>query len=405
MPEADSVTSFSAADSMLGYFYQVRVALFVALKQLRNDEQFFVGLETVDDIAIAGESGSPVEILQIKHHRSRTGDLSDLSSDLWKTLRVWSEGIHQGTIGNNCLCILMTTGSAPNGSAASLLKNIGRNPVQAWQLLCLAMQRSTSTALEPAFTAFRALGESRQKALLASIFIQDASPDISKINELIRQEIYHAVRPEQLSPFLERLEGWWYRRAVMCLSTNPPSTMNSMEIQGQIAHIRDQFGPDSLPIDEDLLTATMTAGPPYTDMVFVKQLETIPAPRHIVNAIRDYYRAFTQRSRWMKHQLILPQDLAIYETQLKEAWERRFIQMCDVLGDEPGEEAIRKEALLILAWCEDHSHVPIRRNCTERFVAVGTYHMLADGLHVGWHPQFKERLTHLLQSPQPGAAL
>lgn len=404
MPESESVTSFSAADAMLGYFYQVRVALYVALKQLRNDEPFAIGLETVDDIAIAGETGSPVEILQVKHHRSRTGDLSDLSTDLWKTLRVWSEGIQQGTIGNNCLCILMTTGLAPNGSAAFHLKNLDRDPDQAWRMLCLAMQRSTSVSLAPAFAAFNALGEIRQRALVACVYIQDASPDISEIGELIRQEIYHVVRPEQLPPFLERLEGWWYRRAVTCLSTDPPSATSSLEIQRRIDHFRDQFGPDSLPIDEDLLTATMTAGPPYTDMLFVKQLETIPAPRHIVNAIRDYYRAFTQRSRWMKHQLILPQDLAAYETQLKEAWERRFIQMSDVLGDQPSDAVVRQEALRILAWCEDHPHLPIRRNCTERFVAVGTYHMLADELHVGWHPQFKERLAHLLQSPQPGVA-
>ena len=390
---------------MVGYFYQVRVALLVALKRLRTDEQFLIGLETIDDIAITGESGSPIQILQIKHHRSRTGDLSDLSPDLWKTLRVWSEGIREGAIENNCLCMLMTTGTAPVESAAYYLKNEKRNPERAWELLCLAMQRSTSSSLEPSFTAFQFLGAKRQKELLENIYIQDANPDITNIEPLLRQEIYLAVRPEQQSPFLERLEGWWYQKAVACLSANPPSTISNLDIQLKINQLRDQFGPDSLPIDEDLFSQTITEGPPYTDMLFVEQLKVIPAHRHIVHAIKDYYRAFTQRSRWMKDQLIFPQDLDMYETKLREAWDLRFIQMRDKLGDEPSDEFMRQEALEILNWCETHSHVPIRRNCNERFVAVGTYHILANNLHVGWHHQFKERLVHLLECPQPDASV
>lgn len=404
MPDPESATSFSAADSMLGYFYQARVALYVALRQLRSDEPFAIGIETIDDIALVGETGSAIEILQVKHHRSRTGDLSDLSTDLWKTLRVWSEGLQGNTIAENCVCVLMTTASAPAGSAASYLKNLGRNPDAAWRILSLAMGRSDSTALAPAFTAYRSLGEVRQKALLERIYIQDGSPDISEIGEQLRQELYYVVRAEHLPPFLERLEGWWYQKAVSCLAARPPIPLSGAEVKSRVDHLRDQFGPESLPIDEDLLAATITAGPPYTDKVFVKQIEAIPAPRHIIIAIRDYYRAFTQRSRWMKHQLILPQDLTAYETQLREAWERRFIQMEDALGDQPTPETVRQEALRILAWCEDHAHPPIRRNCTERFVAVGTYHMLADDLQVGWHPQFKERLSHLLQPPSPGGS-
>jgi|GEM_PF-4079214 len=59
MPESESVTSFSAADSMLGYLYQVRVALHVALRQLRTDELFTIGIETIDDIAIARICSKP----------------------------------------------------------------------------------------------------------------------------------------------------------------------------------------------------------------------------------------------------------------------------------------------------------------------------------------------------------
>ena len=45
-----SINKFSAAASALGYLYQVRYALFEALRRLRNDLEFSVSLETIDDV-------------------------------------------------------------------------------------------------------------------------------------------------------------------------------------------------------------------------------------------------------------------------------------------------------------------------------------------------------------------
>ena len=78
---------FTAAASALGYFYQVRYAL-VVLLQPQNPEST-ISIEKFDDIAFE-QDGEPVELLQTKHHVTRTGSLTDSSSDLWKTLRVWA---------------------------------------------------------------------------------------------------------------------------------------------------------------------------------------------------------------------------------------------------------------------------------------------------------------------------
>jgi hypothetical protein len=43
-------TSFSAADSALGYLYQVRIALLWALRRFKTDNDFVVSLETLDDV-------------------------------------------------------------------------------------------------------------------------------------------------------------------------------------------------------------------------------------------------------------------------------------------------------------------------------------------------------------------
>jgi len=44
---------FSAADSALGYLYQVRTALLWALRRLKVGSEFLVSLETLDDVTLA----------------------------------------------------------------------------------------------------------------------------------------------------------------------------------------------------------------------------------------------------------------------------------------------------------------------------------------------------------------
>jgi len=70
MPQkTSSIGQFSAADSALGYLYQVQVALLWSLRRLRTGEDIAVSLETLDDVAFES-AGRPDELLQTKHHQS-----------------------------------------------------------------------------------------------------------------------------------------------------------------------------------------------------------------------------------------------------------------------------------------------------------------------------------------------
>ena len=114
---------FDATPSALGYIYQVRYALLLALKKISevNDpDDCFISIEKLDDIAFE-EKGDPVELLQAKYHGS-PGNLTDRSADLWKTVRVWSEMIvNKKTAFEEATFTLLTTESAMPGSIASNL--------------------------------------------------------------------------------------------------------------------------------------------------------------------------------------------------------------------------------------------------------------------------------------------
>src|SRR4051812_49201830 len=91
-----SVSTFSAAPSMLGYLYQVRVALLWAIRQSKVGD-FMVSLEVLDDVSFE-RNGEAIAVLQTKHAVKATSGLSDLSPELWKTLRVWAVGHSSGEV-------------------------------------------------------------------------------------------------------------------------------------------------------------------------------------------------------------------------------------------------------------------------------------------------------------------
>src|SRR5579875_1925009 len=115
---------FGASSSTLGYLYQCRYSLVLLLERARTRPESELSIERFDDISFE-EGGQPTEQIQTKHHIGRTGDLSDASTDLWKTIRVWAEGLRSSRLLlPDTSLLLVTTAMAPDGSAASKLRPV-----------------------------------------------------------------------------------------------------------------------------------------------------------------------------------------------------------------------------------------------------------------------------------------
>ena len=91
---SESQAVHSAAPSAAGYLYQARLALVEALRYVYVQSGIEIAVEKLDDVSFE-QDGSALELLQTKHHLRRSGNLTDFSVDLWKTLRVWA-GRRQG---------------------------------------------------------------------------------------------------------------------------------------------------------------------------------------------------------------------------------------------------------------------------------------------------------------------
>ncbi len=393
-------TIFSASDSLIGYLYQMRVALLWSLQRLPTGTDFVVSVETLDDVTFETKGGTPQELVQTKHHRSREATLTNASTDLWKSLRIWFEAADVGQVIGGTSLHLLTTALAPEGSVASRLKRENRDVAGALSALETTAQSSKNKDNEAAYGAFLKATPMRRRALLEAIVVIDGAPTMASTDKDLHAAVFSAVERKHLESFLERLEGWWIRRVLRQLAT-PGDRILAEEIEAQMADLREQFKQASLPIDDDLLDfalddATHAA---HANSTFVRQIELIKASKQrVAAAIRDYYRAFEQRSRWLREDLVYVGEIHHYERRLIEAWELVFLAVQDEIGEAATAEAKDRAARDVLRWAEQ-SVIPIRPRVTEPFVTRGSLHMLADEQRVGWHPEFRDRLTELLAAP------
>ena len=388
---------FSANASALGYFYQARYALLILLSADIGAE---ISLERFDDIAFEQE-GTPTQLLQTKHQVGNTGSLTNASTDLWKTLRVWSTAVASNTINpNDTILTLITTGRAPEGSAASCLRPAkvgGRDSDFAVTTLRETARTSISKTNKPAYEAFLALTEIRQKALIASVQVLDAAPNISDARDQILKRLRVSTKPQFLELVYERIEGWWFEKVVQHLSDGNSKAIRYGELLNKINDLQEEYFEDNLPIEFFAAIAPDENELSANQRTFIHQLRLVAVgePR-IRRAINDYYRAFEQRSKWVREDLLGVGELEKYEDRLVDEWARLHEIMKENLAAGVTEEQLQNEGRRLFNHFDTRKEIHIRPRCTEPYVMRGSYHMLANKLHVGWHAYFLERLSHLL---------
>ncbi|MEO2090252.1 MAG: ABC-three component system protein [Gemmataceae bacterium] len=388
---------FTAGASATGYLYQCRYALRLLLERLNlNDMGAELSVEKFDDISF-DHNNAPVEMIQTKHRHNAAPDLTDSSPDLWKTIRVWAEGLKAGRFNlPQTSLVIVTTATCAAGSAAEYLRHgNGRDAKKALKLIIAARKGMAGATLEPARKAFAALNRAEQLLLVNAITVVDASPDINATTSAIRTALGRPVHSDHMAAFIERLEGWWLGQLIVRLSGAVDAPVTATQLDAHIDELRETFRLDALPIDYASGPPPDVGFPIDDSSRFVRQLALIGLLRQrLTQAITDYQRAYAQRSRWLRDNLLMAKQLDAYDDQLVGDWLWRFQTMEQDTDGVTETTALERtgrsmyEALLATPRT-------IRTNCTEAYVGRGSYHCLADlpRPRVGWHRDYLTRIT------------
>ncbi len=382
---------FSAAPQALGYLFQtIRYSLYVMMVNL-DRRDCHLRMEKFDDIEIV-EGATPRDSIQVKQTAT---NLTNRSTDFWKTIRVWSDNLQTGKLHlPGTILTIATTAKAPENSIPSLLRPSSCQPALALKLM-LAETENPTDSLSTEFAAFRSLSSKQQKLLVDSIEIHDLIPDIENVDEKTKA-LFHAVHPENRDLVYDRLQGWWVNQVVSHLRSNSETELRVSSVQTKLAEIND--GIKSRTLQDPFLDETLPINYDWDKRTFVLQLRLIDLnPQLRKMAIRDYYHA-TRLRNWLVDEVHV-EELTTYNEKLKEEWKYCF------LGNEVPEDMVSNEVAkqeigrTIYNQVIRNINIPIHRDLTDIQITRGSYHILADmrdNLEVGWHPNFKEAILNLL---------
>lgn len=388
-----------ASEQMLGYLYQVRYALALLLENDNSDCQ--ISIEKFDDVAFSKDD-IPIQLIQLKHHIQHQGNLADASTDMWRTIKVWLDAISETPdILDGTNFLIITTATAPIDSAAFLLKkDSNRNPDTAYEKLKTVCFSSVNQAHQRYYDAFREAGEDTVKQLIRQIYIIDRASNIIDVEKDILKHIRYSCIPKHQKMIYERLEGWWFKKAIDALCCDTPVFVNQNQVRSFIVSVSQEYADDNLPIDildiDDLQEDNFSAN----EKIFHEQLKLICLGNHRMQlALRDYYRAFRQRASWVRNDLLYVNELGQYEQRLIDEWEHAFAAMEETLSEtnHATEREKAKEGRQLFSEIEKRD-IRIRPKCQEAFIMRGSYHSLANQLKIGWHVDFFDRLKQLLNT-------
>lgn len=396
------LSDFSAAPHALGYLYQCRYALLLMLDRGRNDLDCQLSIEKFDDVAFE-KSGSPTELIQLKHHLKASGNLTDSSPDLWKTLNVWCAGIDSGEIiPEKTMLFIITTEICPSDGIVAHLGPAslgGRDPDTALKLLEEAAPKTTSKKCEPGVQAFLNLAQSQRERLVKAIHVLTGSLQAPDLRQKIEEVLHYCTSSSFLSSFVDRVEGWWFSQVILRLSGRELSSIKHVSVELQMDDLRSQFQRDSLPIDYlDALP-----DPNYLQdaqqRLFVQQLQMIRIANPLITrAIRDFYRAYLQRARWLGEGFLQAGEWDKYELSIKDEWELAL----ELLKQQHNLDLLDESACSFVGQTlySQLMALPnppkIRDRCNEPYVLRGALHELADRVQIGWHPNFLAKLQNIV---------
>jgi len=389
-------SSFSAAEQGLGYIFQPRFAL---LKMLELPESTSILIEKNDDLEFIADGGA--RSLGSLKHKTPGDTLTDLSTDFWKSVRIWLKYyLNNGRIASDAQFLLFTTATVSADSFLAEFRDQPTDPNARASAAQTALAKSTSKTIGVVRTELEQLDEEERAEFYSRITILDETLRITDIPNQINQRL-RTVRRDVREGLFQRLEGWWNDQIIKMLSGERQDPIYGYEISDKLSALAEEYRSDNLPITFRNRLPDGEIDVANDPRLFVEQLRFlgITAAR-IQNAIIDYYRAFEQRSSWARENLLVSGEIEEYEDRLVDEWVRYREIMFESLRDGSEDEAALQAGRELYRWAEMEAlGIRIRERVSEPYVVRGAFHILANERptpRVYWHPRFLARLGQLL---------
>lgn len=394
---ATKTDKYAAGEQGLGYVYQIRFALAHLMKQ---DEGHSLLIEADDDVELRDIEGRKT-LISLKHKQAGE-TVGTLSTDFWKSVRIWLDRyVRDGKLAcEHSYCMATTARVGPGSMLKYFQEGAAPKPADFAAQLIAELAGSKADLSAQVNATLASLSADEQRDFFDRIVIADSSLRIKELDSAF-EPLMRPVAQRFRVDVRERMEGWWLSQAIEVIQGDRPPVTGA-EVWEKFASINSEYYDERLPITFDDEYPPEGVYPLTDPRQFVQQLRAIGMPADSLElAILDFYRAFSQRAHWARVNVLVGGEMKKFERRLVEEWKRAKAWV--KVGETDSEEQLQEAGRRLYDWAENQSRgIQIRKQVTEDFIRRGSLHILADEKpepRVHWHPKFLENLKAALKVP------
>jgi len=394
---ATKTDKYAAGEQGLGYVYQIRFALAHLMKQ---DEGQSLLIEADDDVELRDIEGRKT-LISLKHKQAGE-TVGTLSTDFWKSVRIWLDRyVRDGKLAcEHSYCMATTARVGPGSMLKYFQEGSAPKPADFAAQLIAELEGSKADLSAQVNATLALLSGDEQRDFFERIVIADSSLRIKELDSAF-EPLMRSVAQKFRVDVRERMEGWWLSQAIDVIQGDR-DPITGAEVWAKFANINSEHYDERLPITFEDEYPPEGIDPLKDPRQFVQQLRAIGMPTDSLElAILDFYRAFSQRAHWARVNVLVGGEMKKFERRLVEEWKRAkaWVKVSETDNEEQLQEAGRR----MYDWAENQSRgLQIRKQVTEDFIRRGSLHILADEKpepRVHWHPKFIKNLKAALKVP------
>jgi hypothetical protein len=381
-----------ADGSFLGFLFQIeRVMLWLS----EGGEGRKVGIETDDDIVVQIQKGTTIETIyeQAKNAQGGRIPFSDQSEDLWKTLSIWITAVKEGRIiVNTAIFSAITNKKLPKGRLLLKLSSAFKEDMTNMSLVIKEL-KETASKLSTENKKFGDVVLNCDEKILIDIihniivldgsyhhehneFKRKLKANLSLGNKLPFDHIYNNL----LGAVTNKIIDFWRKGEEAWIDVD---SFNNQYNQLVAEFHKKSFlekATDFLPVSKNDIDKNLK-------QVYVEQLKAIDCnEEEQLEAIHDYLRAKSEKSRYAKEFEVLEPKFVAYYDDLRAHWTKISRPRFKI-----NPQNLRLEQIGYQVYYETIIYKGKLNNQEpeQSYTYKGAYHHLANEQQLGWHPEWK----------------
>jgi C-terminal domain 7 of the ABC-three component (ABC-3C) systems len=376
----------SAAGQLLGYSLQVSE---FARQLLVAPAGTVVSLEVFEDVGTTSPSGESVAI-QTKSVLDGN-PIANRARDFWKTLAIWAAAVSTKRLDPKYTLFRIHVFSKKSGTIAesfanALTADAAKAALSAAKAELRLGKEDLPDSIREFVESFFGTDEPLLREIVKNFELSFGSGD-SEAD--LKAALLSKWAPENaLEEVLDKALGFVKRRLDSAIQQKQVPSIQvddfNRELAAYVGKLRihnflNDFAGELDPGDVET----------HRLKIYVRQLEIVGADDDdVLRAINAFLRSAHNRAVWANKGMVWSESFEEFEKALISYW-RNTKKQQDL---DYGSEANEKRGLRLLVDCLKHRPLLEGKVAPDDFTP-GSFHTLADFLEIGWHPEFKKRLT------------